>query len=119
MAYFSLANDKITMNEKEKNFWNKLAKRIPNNKRRSSYPALKLCQLAVDDNFASNGFGRLIVSRTIKIAYDFNVGCRFVTVDAIPEAEDFYVKMGFVRLSDKPNPKNGTIPMCFDLGKIK
>ena len=118
IAYYSLATDKVTMNDEEKSFWNKLAKKIPNNKRRSSYPALKLCQLAVDDNYAANGFGKLIINRTIKMALDLKVGCRFVTVDALPDAESFYEKMGFARLSKKPNPKNDTIPMYFDLGAI-
>ena len=106
------------MNDEEKNFWNRLTRKISNNKRRSSYPALKLCQLAVDDNYVANGFGKQIITQVVFLALEFKVGCRFVTVDALPEAESFYQKMGFVRLSDKPNPKNGTIPMYFDLGRI-
>jgi len=118
IAYYTLANDKITMNDEEKNFWNRLTRKISNNKRRSSYPALKLCQLAVDDNYVANGFGKQIITQVVFLALEFKVGCRFVTVDALPEAESFYQKMGFVRLSDKPNPKNGTIPMYYDLGRI-
>ena len=118
VAYYTLANDKITMNG-SKAIWNKLARKIPNEKRRSGYPALKLCQLAVDDNHVSNGFGKMIVNRVIKFALDSKSGCRFITIDALPEAETFYSRMGFIRLSDSPNTANGTIPMYFDLGKVK
>lgn len=40
-------------------------------------------------------------------------------INALPEAETFYSRMGFIRLSDSPNTTNGTIPMYFDLGKVK
>ena len=118
IAYYTLANDKITMSD-SKTIWNNLARKIPNAKRRSGYPALKLCQLAVDDNYASNGFGKLIINRVIKYALDSKVGCRFITIDAIPEAEDFYKSRNFVRLANQPNKANGTIPMYFDLNQIK
>ena len=118
IAYYTLANDKITMTD-SKTIWNKLARKIPNEKRRSGYPALKLCQLAVDDSFVSHGFGKMIVNRVIKYALDLKSGCRFITIDAIPEAESFYTGKNFTRLSDIPNQKNGTIPMYFDLGKIQ
>lgn len=55
----------------------------------------------------------------IKFALDSKSGCRFITIDALPEAETFYSRMGFIRLSDSPNTTNGTIPMYFDLGKVK
>ena len=47
-----------------------------------------------------------------------NHACRFITIDALPEAETFYSRLGFTRLSDNPNTANGTIPMYFDLGKV-
>lgn len=118
IAYYTLANDKICMNEEERNLWNKLARKISNKKRRSGYPALKICQLAVDDYYANNGFGRQIIHQVIMFAMNFKVGCRFVTVDALPQAEEFYSKMNFKRLSNKPNSKNNTIPMYFDLGRL-
>ncbi|MBO4601630.1 MAG: GNAT family N-acetyltransferase [Salinivirgaceae bacterium] len=119
IAYYSLATDKVVMNDSDKNLWKRLSKKIPFDKRRRGYPALKLCQLAVDDNYAHNGFGKQIITQVMLSASDFKVGCRFITVDALPEAEDFYKKMGFTRLSGTPNPKNDTIPMYFDLGRIE
>ncbi len=47
VAYYSLLNDKIVFDPEDKHFWNKLNRRIANNKRRKEYPAVKIGRLAV------------------------------------------------------------------------
>lgn len=51
LAYFSLANDKISLTEFENNTeFNRFKRRFKNSKRLKSYPAVKICRLAVDKN---------------------------------------------------------------------
>jgi GNAT superfamily N-acetyltransferase len=61
--------------------------------------ALKLAQLGVDRTFQGEGIGRAAVSFVLELAYDIgeNVGCRYVTLDAQPELEEWYAARGFVK----------------------
>jgi GNAT superfamily N-acetyltransferase len=129
IAYFTLANDRISTDEIENPIRNRINRKIPHDKQRRGYPALKLCQLAVDDNYASNGFGSLIISKIIKDAYNF-VGCRFITVDALPKARKFYKRMMFDYLCNIDESKipedeeldestTKTYPMYFDLMSVR
>ncbi len=50
IAYFSLLNDRILMDDEEKSIWNKINRLISNKKLRKGYPGLvnisqRLCQL--------------------------------------------------------------------------
>lgn len=76
VAYFSLLVDKISFNPDEKNVWNKLNRNIPNNKRRRSYPAVKVGRLAVNMNYMGNGLGTFILDN-IKYAFSTvkRLGC--------------------------------------------
>ena len=47
VAYYSLLNDKIVFDPEEKQFWNRLNRKIVNSKRRKEYPAVKIGRLAV------------------------------------------------------------------------
>lgn len=115
VAYFSLLADKIIFNPEEKSSWNKINRKIPNPKRRRSYPAVKIGRLAVNSNFAGNGIGTFILDN---IKYVFanvkRLGCRFITVDALSSAVNFYDKNGFrfITETDKDDP---TRLMFFDL----
>ena len=40
VAYFSLLNDKVALDPEERSFWNRLNRRINNNKRRKTYPSV-------------------------------------------------------------------------------
>ena len=114
-AYFSLLNDKIEREVSDSGVWNKLSRKIPNSKRRSSYPALKIGRLAVDKYFQGSGLGRSIIT-FIQAWFLFNsrAGCRFVTVDALLGAEAFYGKCDFKPLSI-PDAGDLTILMYYDL----
>jgi predicted GNAT family N-acyltransferase len=104
IAYFCLSNDRITKDETlGRSQWNKLNRVVANEKRRKSYPAVKIGRLAVSNKYANFGFGTLII-RIIKEMYAHSkqqAGCRFVTVDAYQNALGFYQKNGFDFLTEK------------------
>ncbi|MDR2622171.1 MAG: hypothetical protein LBC48_06270 [Dysgonamonadaceae bacterium] len=54
VAYFCLSYDGLTrstiLSEEEKTLWNRVGRKIPNSKRRRTYPAVKIGRLAVSPN---------------------------------------------------------------------
>lgn len=115
LAYFSILNDKIDREFIESKVWNRLSRKIPNAKRRSSYPALKIGRFAVDGQEQRSGIGKGILFFIQTWYYkERKSGCRYITVDALREAEPFYTKCGFTRLSD-PKEEDETVLMFFDL----
>ncbi|MDE5608163.1 MAG: GNAT family N-acetyltransferase [Muribaculaceae bacterium] len=114
-AYFSLLADKITFNPDDKGVWNKLNRNIPNTKRRKSYPALKIGRLAVSEEFACCGLGTFILDN-IKYAFSNvkRLGCRFITVDALSSAVEFYERNGF-KFFTEHDKNDDTRLMFFDL----
>lgn len=103
LAYFSLANDKVSVSDFEnKTEFNRFRKhRFVNEKRLKSYPAGKLCRLAVSLEARESHIGSYLLDfiKSYFIA-DNKTGCRFLTVDAYVAAVPFYEKNGFVPLSD-------------------
>jgi GNAT superfamily N-acetyltransferase len=122
-AYFCLSCDGLTRNailtDEEKTYWNRVGRKIPNSKRRRTYPAVKIGRLAVAKNFAGLGLGkRLLLSiREIYINKQHHAGCRFITVDAYRSALDFYEKNRFQFLTTKDIDEN-IRTMYFDLKAI-
>ena len=119
LAYFSLSNDRITRYDFGKSEWNKLNRNVANDKRKKSYPAVKLGRLAVDKQSAQLGFGKLILFY-IRETYA-NVlqtaGCRFITVDAYAAVTDFYERNGFKFMTQEDEGKD-TRAMFFDLKSV-
>ena len=62
LAYFCLLFDKIERAVADPAIWNRLSRRIPNAKRRSSYPSLKIGRLAVNKYAQSSGLGHTILT---------------------------------------------------------
>lgn len=91
VAYFSLLNDKISLDPDEQKRWNKLNRNISNAKRRRNYPAVKIGRLAVSREYAGLGIGAAIIN-FVKHAFTHGnrTGCRFITVDAYASAVGFY-----------------------------
>ena len=119
LAYFSLSNDRITRFDMDKSEWNKMSRNIANNKRKKSYPSVKLGRLAVEQKSAQLGFGKLILYY-IRETYANNLqnaGCRFITVDAYAGVTDFYEKNGF-KFMTKEDTDKPTRAMYFDLKSI-
>lgn len=108
LAYFSLACDKIERAVSDPAIWDRLSRKIPNAKRRSSYPAIKIGRLAVSKD--AQGKGTFFGSS--------KVGCRYLTVDAYLDAEIFYSKCIFSPLVI-PEPDDETVLMFFDLMSMK
>ena len=115
IAYYCLANDRVVKDDEEKATWNKLNRAIANEKRRRSYPAVKIGRLAVSKKYAGMGFGKFII-QAIREMYTDNQqsGCRFITVDAYSNALGFYEKNRFNYLTDKDKTSE-TRAMYFDL----
>jgi GNAT superfamily N-acetyltransferase len=116
IAYFCLSNDNVTKDDEDKSVWNKLNRSIANDKRRRSYPAVKIGRLAVSQKYAGIGFGKAIIQlvREMYTNRQQQSGCRFVTVDAYRNALTFYEKNGFGYLTEK-DKNNPTRTMYFDL----
>lgn len=118
VAYFSLLNDKVDREFVDPSIWNKLSRRIPNAKRRSSYPALKIGRLAVSNTLRGLDIGTKIINY-IEARFTTNrtSGCRFITVDAYRSAVGFYRKCDFKFLV-QPDSGNETVLMYFDLKSL-
>ncbi len=116
IAYFSLLNDTVRLEETNKSTANRINRRIPNNKRRKHYPALKIGRLAVDSRYAGMGFGEHIL-RTIRTMFRYGnrTGCRFLTVDALSSATSFYESKGKFRFFSDEDADEPTRLMYFDL----
>lgn len=119
-AYFSLANDKLTCvpdDSTAKRIWNRLQRKIPNIKRRRSYPAVKIGRLGVCSTLQSGGLGQEILD-WLKILFltENRTGCRFITVDANnnPRTLAFYERNEFNFLTDADENED-TRQMYFDL----
>lgn len=117
IAYFSLANDRVSLTDfASKAEFNRFRKhRFPNEKRIRSYPAAKLCRLAVSLNARELHIGTHLIN-FIKAYFleDNKTGCRFVTVDAYLAAVPFYKKNGFVQLNDNDDNEHTRL-LYFDL----
>jgi GNAT superfamily N-acetyltransferase len=122
-AFFSLANDKLTYDPADpqsKHEWNKLARKVPNKKRRKSFPAVKLGRLGVHIMCKKTGLGSEILDFLKRWFIDGNkTGCRFITVDAYnkPEIVRFYEKNGF-RFLTPTDIEAETRLMYYDLKPI-
>ena len=118
LAYFSLANDKIATSDfPNMTEFNRFRRKqgFPNEKRLKSYPAVKLCRLAVDKQAKGNQIGSGLLDY-IKSMFVINnkTGCRFITVDAYLDAIPFYEKNGF-RMMNLEDDDPHTRLMYFDL----
>lgn len=118
LAYFSLANDKIATSDfPNMTEFNRFRRKqgFPNEKRLKSYPAVKLCRLAVDQNAKGNQIGSSLLDY-IKSMFVINnkTGCRFITVDVYLAAVPFYEKNGF-RMMNLEDDDPHTRLMYFDL----
>jgi predicted GNAT family N-acyltransferase len=119
IAYFCLSNDNIRR-EVDMETWKKINKKVPNSKRKGSYPAVKIGRMAVTKKFAGNGLGRLMIRYVESMYRDENQksGCRFITVDAYGNATDFYERNGFNFFTQKDTDKPTRI-MYFDLKSVQ
>ena len=122
IAYFCISNDNLkreigtNLSELDKTIWNQLSRKIPNRKRRGSYPAVKIGRLAVSKQYEGKGFGRFLLNivRSMYLEENQRSGCRFITVDANANAFSFYERNGFCFITDKDKDRRNRA-MYFDL----
>lgn len=116
-AYFSLANDKVSLSDFEnKTEFNRFRrKRFVNEKRLKSYPAAKICRLGVSTTMRGEHIGSFLIN-FIKSFFVANnkTGCRFLTVDAYAAAVPFYLNNRFAPLNDE-DADAATRLLFFDL----
>ncbi len=82
---------------------------------KTRYPALEITYLAVDERYAKQGIGRLIIESIVKRAQEQELaGCQFLTVEALNikehNATGFYRCCGFAPC-EYPNPNKGVLRM--------
>jgi GNAT superfamily N-acetyltransferase len=122
-AYFCLSYDSLTrttiLTTEEKALWNKVGRKIPNSKRRKTYPAVKIGRLAVNQKFSGLGLGTqmLLSVREMYMFQPHHAGCRFITVDAYRSALPFYERNDFKYLTTKDADEDTRI-MYFDLKAV-
>ena len=119
LAFFSLSNDKISIDDFDnKNQYNRFSRRFNNRKRLKSYPAVKIGRLGVSNTMKGKRIGSAILNY-IKSYFvqDNKSGCRFLTVDAYSDAIPFYEKNGFVSLNDA-DINEMTRLLYFDLNDV-
>ncbi len=84
------------------------------------YPAVKIARLAVSQNLAGRGLGRVLVNLALGQAKSVvcpAVGCRFVVVDSKKQAVKFYAKCGFTMLDTEANRGRDEPVMFIDLNR--
>lgn len=120
VAYFSLANDKISLLESNKSTWRKVKKIFPHGKHRSDYPAVKIGRLAVNANYQGSDIGSGLIDFIKEMYLAKNrSGCAFVTVDALKTAIPFYLKNDFEFLDkDSQEVDDETATLYFNLNSM-
>lgn len=96
---FSLSHTALRTAPLPNNRKNRFNKSIPNNKRRSQYPAILIGQLCVFDKFSHMNIGEemLDLIKTLAIEETNNCAARYLVVDAVnnPKVLSFYKDNGF------------------------
>lgn len=102
---FTISNDSIKTNFLKGNKRNKLNRKIPNVKRRASYPSALIGRLGVHQEFSGNHYGDELMDF---VKYWFidpknKTGCRYIVVDAYNESVplNYYKRNGFNLLFDQ------------------
>lgn len=121
IAYFSVANDRISINDFPSNTeFNRFRRhRFVNEKRLRSYPAVKICRLGIDKSAQGHQIGTFLIDFIgTYFVTENKSGCRFLTVDAYAEAIPFYMKNDFAFLSNEDENQRTRL-MYFDLSDIR
>lgn len=120
-AYFSLANDRIGLQDfVETREYNRFRRpKFVNSKRLKSYPAVKICRLAISSNLKGMGIGSNLLQFIKSFFFvDNKTGCRFITVDAYADAISFYLRNNFTFLNDDDKDSHTRV-LFFDLDDLR
>lgn len=118
LGLVGLSNDAIRFES------NKQLRKIPNDKRLRSFPAVKIARLGVLKQLHGAGIGTLMLN-FLKYFFIFEnrTACKYITLDAYPDAIKFYEKQNFIAVLEKDgtlteSPK-GIRSMFFHLSDIE
>lgn len=105
VAIFTLANDAIILTNnsdsddfKEENYNLFSEEYQAIFKEQSSYPAINIAHLAVENQYQGKGIGSHIIDYLIDTFLEYKIaGCQLITVDSLnnPQTNKFYLKNGF------------------------
>ena len=114
IAYFSVQNDKISLDDfPSNNQFNKARKAIPRAKMHKSYPAVKVGRLAVSEKFQGLRFGpRILDYLKLLFIHNNRTGCRFMLVDAYTTKIRFYEDQQFYLLKPKNDQEKTQLMYC-------
>lgn len=103
VAFFTLLNDKISVEQTTSSFRKRLTTGIARPKSLlRSFPAVKLGRLGVNVNYKGQGIGTEIINYLMAVFVTNNrTGCKFITVDAYRQSLQFYERNGFAYFSSK------------------
>ncbi len=93
IGYVTTSTDAIRLSKKER-------KKLHGGRfELAEYPSVKIARLAIAKEKQRKGLGGKILFWTITYMKQHikHIGARFVTIDAVPEAEEFYKKFYFIR----------------------
>jgi hypothetical protein len=106
IAMFSLCNDRLDVHDfdDDKKQLKKAAREQPHMKRgMQHFPAVKIARLAVRKRLGIKWTRKSdCLFHSSPLHYENKTGCRFLTVDAYPEAIGFYEKVGFKKVEKAP-----------------
>lgn len=104
VAVFSICNTSINMPILCSNIRNRLQRKIPNPKRKRTYPALLIGRIGVNARYHGQGIGSQVIEYIKHMYLHESVRglCRFLLVDAINTSDvvRFYQNNGFIMLFD-------------------
>ena len=120
VAYFSVSNDKLSINESDKPTWRKIKHLFNHRKHRGDYPAVKVGRLAVNLKYQGHDIGSDLLSYIKCMFAEGNrTGCAFITVDALNNAVQFYSKNKFRHLRREALAQDSeTFQLYFDLAQL-
>lgn len=120
IAYFSLANDKISLLESNRSVWRKIKKSFAHRKHRSDYPAVKIGRFAVNVKYQGADIGSSLMDFIKeKSIMNSRSGCAFITVDALKNVIPFYLKNDFQFLDKTTSDTEGdTATLYFNLNSM-
>jgi predicted GNAT family N-acyltransferase len=115
-AYFCLLNDKVSRQEITNSRWRKIKDSFPESKRFRSYPTIKIGRFAVSLDYRNRSVGTDLMKSLKLILKNESTrsAFRYITVDAYLSAVPFYLKNGFVELTEKEE-NDHTRLMYFDM----
>ncbi|MEO6723186.1 MAG: GNAT family N-acetyltransferase [Ferruginibacter sp.] len=121
VAFFSIFNDKVKVEEKffaSKNAFKRFISNIVKYGKRhlNHFPAIKIGRLAVTKSYQKAGIGSTILDFVTNLALEQNksCACKLISVDAYAQSLKFYIKRGFI-FFDPSDEGEETRQMYFDL----